>query len=205
MRQLATGAGAVVCSRLQRYLKKPVRQREGWLWQGILRWFPLCVHISSIYQGFTGAVDIARWSTPQIFFFRRTFSSYFYLMPNGHLTPIGGRAAIAILFGNAHIYVLSYLKSVCSFLFHIGWGMGSVLWHRHWLGASHYEIRHLLQRASIGAYLEAGFIWHMYGHAASTLFYSSRGSPGAGCIHRFYAYLWMKGVILANFALDLVG
>lgn len=64
---------------------------------------------------------------PKFFFFRRTFSSYFYLMPNGHLTSIGGRAAIAILFGNAHIYVLSCLKSVCSFLFHISWGMGSVL------------------------------------------------------------------------------
>lgn len=63
--------------------KNRLRHREGWLWQGILRWFPICVHITSIYPGFTGAVDIPRWSAPQSFFFlfffsfRRTFSSYF--------------------------------------------------------------------------------------------------------------------------------
>lgn len=46
-------------------------------------------------------------------------------MPNGHLTPRGGRAAITNLFGSARIfYVLPYLKSVRSFLVYIEWGHG---------------------------------------------------------------------------------
>lgn len=47
-------------------------------------------------------------------------------MPNGHLTPRGGRAAITNLFGSARIfYVLPYLKSVRSFLVYIEWHGGS--------------------------------------------------------------------------------
>lgn len=88
-------------------------------------------------------------------------------MPNGHLTARGGRAAITNLFGSACIfYVLPYLKSVRSFLVYIewgAWGVCALTWAlagggRRGGGQSNHEIRYLLQRASVGAYLKAGLI-----------------------------------------------
>lgn len=89
-------------------------------------------------------------------------------MPNGHLTPIGGRAAITILNGNARILCIAIFQIGAFFpcLHRMGHGglcfdMGIGLWGGKgggWWGVSNHEIRYLLQRASVGAYLKAGLI-----------------------------------------------
>lgn len=214
MCQLATGAGAVVCSRLQRYLKK-----IGWDTgkDGFGRAFcddsPFAYILLRSIRDLQALLIFRAGLLPKFFFFLLFLSTHLfiipYLMPNGHLSPIGGRAAITIFLRQrtrsmyCHIWnrcVLSLFTSngnigVCALTWAFGWGGGA---------ASNHEIRYLLLRASVGAYLKAGLVWHMYGHAASNAVSILRREVLAlAALHRFFFFFYLF-LFFHNFTLRLL-
>ena len=113
MCQLATGAGAVVCSTLQRYLKT-INETPGRM--ALAGHFAMIPHLRTYYFDLSGnlqALLIFRAGLlPKVFLLSTHLLIILYLMPNGYLTPVGGRAVLTILSGSAHI--------LCIVIFEIG-------------------------------------------------------------------------------------